>query len=83
MVLRDLHVVQFESEDPASAHLKRSKLEWAHTQVVVQMCLTIAEDLKSCLEADQSDCSMTPAKGTKQSSKRPKIDPERYGCHVQ
>jgi hypothetical protein len=26
---------------------------------------------------------MTPAKGTKQSSKRPKIDPERYGCHVQ
>jgi hypothetical protein len=83
MVLRDLHTIQFGSQDPASAHLRMSKLEWAHTQVVIQMCLTIVEDLKACLDAGQSGDSVTHAKGKKPSSKRPKIVPERYACCVQ
>jgi hypothetical protein len=82
MVLRDLHVIQFGSQDPASAHLRKSKLDWAHTQVVGQMCLTIVEDLKACLDAGQSEHSVTDAKGKKPSSKRLKIVPARYVCHV-
>jgi hypothetical protein len=77
MVLRDLHIIQFDLQDPASAHLKMSKLEWAHTQVVVQMCLTIVSDLKACLDAGQSEHSVTAEKGKRPPSKRPKIVPER------
>jgi hypothetical protein len=78
MLLRDLHVVQFDSQDPASAHLKMSKLEWAHTQVLVQMCLTIVNDLKGCLDEGQPEHPVTPPhKGRKPSSKRQKIVPDR------
>lgn len=83
MVLQDLHVIQFDSQDPASAHLRKSKLEWAHAQVVVQMCLTIVEDLKACLEAGQSEHPVTPPpKGKNPSSKRQKIVHDRYGCQA-
>lgn len=83
MVLHDLHVVQFDAQDPASAHLRKSKLEWAHTQVVIQMCLTIIEDLKACLDAPQSDHSIAPdPKGKKPRSKRQKTVAERYDYQV-
>jgi hypothetical protein len=81
MVLQDLHVVQFDLQEAASAHLKKSKLEWAHTQVLVQMCLTIVDDLKTCLEAGESHDSVTPSPKRKApSSKRQKMLPDRYGC---
>jgi len=59
LVLRDLHVIQFdlgEGEDvsgdidPAIKHLQKSKLEWAHTQVLLPICISIAEDLRTCLD---------------------------------
>ena len=59
LVLRDLNVMQFElgdgddvpqDLDPAIKHLLKSKLEWAHTQVLLPMCTTIAEDLRTCLD---------------------------------
>ena len=56
LVLRDLHVIQFDfgegndvsSEDLILAikHLQKSKLEWAHTQVLLAICLSIAEELQ-------------------------------------
>ena len=83
MVLRDLRVVEFGSEDPASAHLRKSKLEWGHTQAVVQMCLTIVDDLNACLDGGQLEHPVTPApKGKTPSSKRQKIAPDRYRCHI-
>jgi len=65
MLLQDLHIIQFEcgdemtTEDPASVHLKKSKLEWAHNQVLLEMCLTIAHDLKACLDADHPEDTVT------------------------
>jgi hypothetical protein len=59
MVLHDLYTIQFElgeededsgDLDPAIKYLKKSKLEWAHTQALLQMCLTIAGDLRECLD---------------------------------
>ena len=59
LVLRDLNVIQFElvdgddvpqDIDPAIKHLLKSKLEWAHTQVLLPICSTIAEDLRTCLD---------------------------------
>jgi hypothetical protein len=83
MVLHDLHVVQFDSEDSDSAHLRKSKLEWAHTRVVVQMCLTIVGKLKTCLPDGHSEHAVSPPpSGKKPSSKRQRIIPDRYGYWV-
>jgi hypothetical protein len=82
MLLRDLHVVQFDSQDPTSGHLSKSKLEWAHTQVVLQMCTTIVDDLRACLDVGQSDHAPTPPKEKKLPSKRQKIAPDRYGYEI-
>lgn len=81
MVLHDLHVVQFDLQDSASSHLAKSKLEWAHTQVLLQMCLAIVEDLKACLDGGETHDAVTlPPKGKNPSSKRQKTLPDRYGC---
>ena len=59
LVLRDLHVIQFDfgegndvsgDIDPAIKYLQKSKLEWAHTQVLLPICISIAEDLRTCLD---------------------------------
>jgi hypothetical protein len=61
MILHDLHVSQFDlGEDsiilgPANAHLHGTKLEWAHTQVLLQMCSTIEEKLKACMDPGEAD----------------------------
>lgn len=91
MVLRDLHVVQFEGGDASSSrpgssagHLQKSKLDWALYQVVVEMCLSISEDLKQCLEIQQTQKSATPPpKGKKPASKRKKTLHDMYGFQVQ
>jgi hypothetical protein len=83
MLLQDLHVVQFDVEDATSTHLSKSKLEWAHTQVVLQMCITIVDDLRACLDVGQSEnAAMPPPNGKELASKRQKIAPDRYGCEI-
>jgi hypothetical protein len=81
MVLRDLHAVQF-GLDP-TAPIQASKLDWALCGVLLEMCTTIAEDLKACLDAEPPEDSATPApKDKKSSSKRQKKLTGRYGCQV-
>jgi hypothetical protein len=83
MVLRDLHAVQFEEGDESSSrpgtstgHLQ-SKLDWALHQVLVEMCLAIAEDLNACLEILKThDSGTPPPKGKKPASKRQKKLPD-------
>jgi hypothetical protein len=59
LILHDIHTIQFElgesnedsaDRDTALAPLKKSKLDWAHSQALLQMCITVAADLKECLE---------------------------------
>jgi hypothetical protein len=85
LLLRDLHVVQFDVQDPTGAYLSKSKLEWAHTQVVLQMCTTLVDDLRECLDVGQSEDVATPPeppKGKKLASKRQKIAPNRCGSQI-
>jgi hypothetical protein len=90
LVLHDLHAVQFEVEgnedssmlDPSKEHLQRSKLKWAHTQVLLQTCHTIARDLKECFD-DGKKGEPVAAAGSerkKPPSKKQKKIPERYEC---
>jgi hypothetical protein len=90
LLLRDLHAIQFElggddeeftSTDPALAPLQKSKLDWAHTQVLLQLCQTIAGDLKECMDELQKSRSHQGAKRPlaveQPASKRQKKDPAR------
>ena len=89
MVLHDLQVMQFDSaasdegsstQDSASGHLKSSKLEWAHNQVLVEMCLTIADDLKACLDGKHAEEAVTShPQEKKPPSKRKKRMHDRSG----
>jgi hypothetical protein len=92
MLLRDLHAIQFElgnedeessTLDPAMTHLRKSKLDWAHAQVLSQMCLAIAADLRGCLDGEEKeDPGKAGPKGKKPPSKRQKTLSDRFGLHV-
>ena len=74
MVLRDLRVVK---SGGSIAHLKKSKLDSALSQVVLEMCLEISEDLKACLDEELPEDPPTPLpKGKKPPSKRQKKLPD-------
>lgn len=94
LVLRDLHIIQFdlgegddvsEDIDPAIKHLHMSKLDWAHTQVLLPICLSIAEDLRTCLDGGKAGAEehgeMGPDK-MELDSKVPEKVLDRYGFNL-
>jgi hypothetical protein len=89
LILRDLQVIQFgfgeDNEDSpalpvdhAIAHLKRSRLEWEHANVLLRTCKTITANLKNCLENNErGKAGSSGSKGKRPASTRQKKAPER------
>ena len=91
MLLRNIQAIQFisaeedkdangRSLDPMFAYLEKSPLEWAHVNVLLRVCRTIAGDLSTCVDqAEHVPDPKSSFKEKKPPSKRPKKQPERYG----